>query len=56
MSPLCESFLTRKQLGEPETYYPLHVRICDGCELPFEQISPRDRDLLACGLLEEALR
>ena len=33
MSPLCESFLTASQLGEPETYYPLHVRVCDACWL-----------------------
>ena len=42
MSPLCESFLTEKQLGEPETYYPLHVRLCDACwlvQLP-EFVSP----------------
>jgi SAM-dependent methyltransferase len=42
MSPLCESFLTEKQLGEPETYYPLHVRVCDTCwlvQLP-EFVSP----------------
>jgi len=42
MSPLCESFLTTAQLGEPETYYPLHVRVCDACwlvQLP-EFVSP----------------
>jgi SAM-dependent methyltransferase len=42
MSPLCESFLTSAQLGEPETYYPLHVRVCDACwlaQLP-EFVSP----------------
>jgi hypothetical protein len=42
MSPLCETFLTEVQLGEPETYYPLHVRICDSCwlaQLP-EFVSP----------------
>jgi SAM-dependent methyltransferase len=33
MSPLCESFLTTAQIGEPETYYPLHVRVCDACWL-----------------------
>src|SRR5262245_46507140 len=33
MSPLCESFLTAAQLGEPETSYPLHVRVCDACWL-----------------------
>jgi SAM-dependent methyltransferase len=42
MSPLCESFLTSTQLGEPETYFPLHVRVCDACwlaQLP-EFVSP----------------
>ena len=42
MSPLCETFLTAPQLGEPETYYPLHVRICNSCwlaQLP-EFVSP----------------
>jgi len=42
MSPLCESFLTAAQLGKPETYYPLHVRVCDACwlvQLP-EFVSP----------------
>ena len=42
MSPLCESFLTAVQLGEPETHYPLHVRICNSCwlaQLP-EFVSP----------------
>ena len=42
MSPLCESFLSETQLGEPETYYPLHVRVCDACwlvQLP-EFVSP----------------
>jgi SAM-dependent methyltransferase len=42
MSPLCESFLTERQLALPETYYPLHVRVCDACwlvQLP-EFVSP----------------
>jgi SAM-dependent methyltransferase len=42
MSPLCESFLTERQLGLPETFYPLHVRVCDACwlaQLP-EFVSP----------------
>ena len=42
MSPLCESFVTGGQLGDAETYYPLHVRICDSCwlaQLP-EFVSP----------------
>lgn len=42
MSPLCETFLSETQLGEPEAYYPLHVRVCDACwlaQLP-EFVSP----------------
>jgi SAM-dependent methyltransferase len=42
MSPLCESFLPERQLGLPESYYPLHVRVCDACwlvQLP-EFVSP----------------
>jgi SAM-dependent methyltransferase len=42
MSPLCESFLPEMQLGMPESYYPLHVRVCDACwlaQLP-EFVSP----------------
>ncbi|MFC7545809.1 methyltransferase domain-containing protein [Plantactinospora sp. GCM10030261] len=33
MSPLCESYLTAAQLDGPETFYPLHVRICSACLL-----------------------
>jgi SAM-dependent methyltransferase len=33
MSPPCESYLGADQLDDPETFYPLHVRICDGCLL-----------------------
>lgn len=33
MSPLCESYLTADQINEPETFYPLHVRICRTCLL-----------------------
>jgi SAM-dependent methyltransferase len=33
MSPLCETFLTADQLDGVEHFYPLHVRICDGCLL-----------------------
>jgi SAM-dependent methyltransferase len=42
MSPLCESFLPERQLGMPESFYPLHVRVCDACwlvQLP-EFVSP----------------
>jgi SAM-dependent methyltransferase len=33
MSPLCESYLAADQLDEPETFYPLHVRVCARCLL-----------------------
>ena len=33
MSPLCESFLRADQLDQAESFYPLHVRVCDGCQL-----------------------
>jgi SAM-dependent methyltransferase len=33
MSPPCEDFLTEDRLREPETFYPLDVRICDRCLL-----------------------
>jgi SAM-dependent methyltransferase len=33
MSPLCESYLRADQLDRPETFYPLHVRICPACLL-----------------------
>jgi SAM-dependent methyltransferase len=33
MSPLCESYLTADRLDAPETFYPLHVRVCSACLL-----------------------
>jgi 2-polyprenyl-3-methyl-5-hydroxy-6-metoxy-1,4-benzoquinol methylase len=33
MSPLCESYVARERLDEPEVFYPLHVRICEKCLL-----------------------
>jgi hypothetical protein len=33
MSPLCESYLPQDMLDAPETFYPLHVLICDECLL-----------------------
>jgi hypothetical protein len=33
MSPLSESYVPADKLDEPETFYPLHVRICDSCLL-----------------------
>jgi C-methyltransferase C-terminal domain/Putative zinc binding domain/Methyltransferase domain len=33
MSPLCESYVPAEKLDEAESFYPLHVRICDSCLL-----------------------
>jgi len=33
MSPLCENYLTREQLKEPELFYPLHAYACHECLL-----------------------
>ncbi len=33
MSPLCESYVAGDRLDDPETFYPLNVRICDSCLL-----------------------
>ena len=33
MSPPSNSFLTRAQLGNAETVYPLHVQVCESCYL-----------------------
>ncbi len=33
MSPLCESYLPAERLDDPETFYPLHVRLCSECLL-----------------------
>ncbi len=33
MSPLCESYLAADELDAAESFYPLHVRICDSCLL-----------------------
>jgi 2-polyprenyl-3-methyl-5-hydroxy-6-metoxy-1,4-benzoquinol methylase len=33
MSPLCESYLPAERLDDPETFYPLHVRLCTRCLL-----------------------
>lgn len=32
-SPPCESYLSAEQLAEPESYYPLDVRVCSECLL-----------------------
>lgn len=37
-TPPCELFLTAEQLDEPETTYPLHLRVCQNCWLA--QIPP----------------
>ena len=44
MSPLCESYVTAKQLNDPEPFYPLHVYVCERCflvQLP-EHVSPQE--------------
>jgi 2-polyprenyl-3-methyl-5-hydroxy-6-metoxy-1,4-benzoquinol methylase len=33
MSPLCESYVPAAKLDQAETFYPLHVRLCDACLL-----------------------
>ena len=33
MSPLCESYVPADRVDGPETFYPLHVRICAECML-----------------------
>jgi len=33
MSPLCESYVPEEKLDGAESFYPLHVRICDACLL-----------------------
>ena len=33
MSPLCESYLAADKTDAPETFYPLHVLLCDECLL-----------------------
>jgi hypothetical protein len=44
MCPPCESYLSASQLDAPETFYPLHVRVCENCllvQLP-AYIAPED--------------
>jgi SAM-dependent methyltransferase len=33
MSPLCESYILEEALDEAESFYPLHVRLCEACLL-----------------------
>jgi SAM-dependent methyltransferase len=33
MSPLCESYVPLERLGAMESFYPLHVRVCERCLL-----------------------
>ena len=33
MSPLCESYVSAERLDDAETFYPLHVRLCESCLL-----------------------
>jgi hypothetical protein len=44
MSPPCENFISPDRLGNMESYYPLHVMVCEECflvQLP-EHISPQE--------------
>ena len=44
MSPPCESYLTASEIDGPETFYPLHVRVCETCllvQLP-AYVAPED--------------
>jgi SAM-dependent methyltransferase len=43
-SPLCETFLLPEELNGPETFFPLHVRVCDTCLLAQvqEYVAPED--------------
>jgi hypothetical protein len=45
MSPLCESFLRADQLDQGETFYPLHVRLCDACLLVQLQVYVDPKDI-----------
>ncbi|HTU03528.1 MAG TPA: class I SAM-dependent methyltransferase [Candidatus Sulfotelmatobacter sp.] len=33
MAPLCESYIPEESLDEAESFYPLHVRLCEACLL-----------------------
>jgi SAM-dependent methyltransferase len=33
LSPLCETLISAEELEQPETFYPLHVRVCESCWL-----------------------
>jgi hypothetical protein len=33
MSPLCESYVPAERLDDAESFYPLHVRLCESCLL-----------------------
>jgi hypothetical protein len=33
MSPLCETYLRPEELNQPESFYPLHARVCERCFL-----------------------
>jgi SAM-dependent methyltransferase len=33
MSPLCETYPSAADLGQPEVYYPLHAYVCENCFL-----------------------
>jgi len=44
MSPPCEAYVTAERLAQAETFYPLHVFVCEQCllvQLP-EHVSPQE--------------
>jgi len=44
MSPLCESYVSARELNRMEPFYPLHVYVCDACWLAQleEYVSPEE--------------
>jgi len=44
VSPLCETFLSATELHQPETFYPLHVYVCETCFLvQLEEFVPPEK-------------
>src|SRR5438874_2623194 len=43
LSPLSENLISSAELERPETFYPLHVRVCESCWLAqIPQVVPPD--------------
>ena len=43
LSPPCQTVVRRDDLGEPETFYPLHAYVCDVCSLvQIDDVVPPD--------------